>query len=616
MPTATLTAGEDFVVPGGVFELTVELEGEAGEEISGSSNFNPEPSGDGGRVTGTLSVTPGETLHIRESQGGDYDSISVQAGGNSIDIRRGGTTLSDRIAVAAGAGGGGVSRQTRTYSEGGDGGGNVGDDAGDVGDGGGYGGTQTAGGAGGGGAEDGSFGAGGDGDSDANGGCGGAGWYGGGGGNSYVNSTGPNPAWGGGGGSNYDDGLDTATANERGTSSRTFGEGGLVTIDYTAASVDNLQITDTTATTNNLSWDAPQLPGFVDLERYRVYRDTNAGSDRQDYTEIATVGPGETTHTDTGLNMGTTYHYRVGADLVAPSLDVDTVSATNVESYQAQLNGDLVSLQDAASADVGFEYREVGGTWATTPTQTLSSSQAFSELVTGLSGETDYEARAVGDAEGVGDTGAIVSWTTPKAIPDSAIHRYQLNEGSGETASDNIGSVDLTLNGPSWTSDTKEGSHALSFAGGSDEAVNNGNGPWGFDDNDPISYTVWLKTSSTSMYVMGDESGRKMLTVFSDGSVGWRSWDGSSHTVQSSQSIDDGNWHFVAVTFDGSEATTYVDADEDGSGSVSYNDNHTIEGLSVRDADGRSKFNGIIDDAMVYDEALSASQVIDIYNTY
>ena len=316
MVTETFTAGQDFTVPDGVFSLEVELEGEAGESAGGGG-------GAGGRVVGDVFTVPGEVFRIRDTNGGG--SSSGGNGGDAIDIRLSGTTLSDRIAVGAGGGGGGSGGGA---GSGGAGGADTGEAGGNGTSDGGDGGTQSAGGTGGddpGGADDGTagtFGTGGDGGNDnRDGGGGGGGWYGGGGGAGEVSTGGNDGGGGGGGGSNYDDGLDTVTANERGTSTRTFGQGGLVTINYEQTpGAENLQITNTTATSNTLAWDAPTLPPGVDsVDQYRIYRDTDPGTVRADYTEIATTPtPG---FEDTGLDNGTEYHYRVGADLFVPEAE-------------------------------------------------------------------------------------------------------------------------------------------------------------------------------------------------------------------------------------------------------------------------------------------------------
>ena len=428
MPTETFTADADFTIPDFVFSLTVALEGEAGEE-----GVSSVVQGRGGTVVGEISVTPGQTYHIRSSPGGDGN----QGGGDSIDIRFGGTALTDRIAVAAGGGAGGDDADFGGIgTAGGDGGPEEGEDgeASDPGEAG-LGGTQTAGGEGGtasfGDTDDGqagSFGAGGD--SGFRGGAGGAGWYGG-GGAAGDDSTGD--ASGGGGGSNYAEGLDSVNANQRGTSPRDFGEGGLVTIEYDPLE-PSLDVTNPTDTTTDLSWSIT-LPDNVDsVEEWQLYRDTDTGSDAADYTPIATYPPGTTSDTDTGLDQGTTYHYRMGSDVLAPSLDIDTLSAGNVTATSVDLTGDLVSLTDASSADVRFEY--TGGTdttWTETPIQTLGSPQTFSETVSGLDPETEYVGRAVGEAGGARDVGGVVTWTTPEGItiPDSAVAQLNAQNLSG-----------------------------------------------------------------------------------------------------------------------------------------------------------------------------------------
>jgi hypothetical protein len=50
-----------------------------------------------------------------------------------------------------------------------------------------------------------------------------------------------------------------------------------------------------------------------------VYRDTDSGTVRADYSEVGTTAtPG---FDDAGLDNGTEYHYRVGADLFVPEAE-------------------------------------------------------------------------------------------------------------------------------------------------------------------------------------------------------------------------------------------------------------------------------------------------------
>ena len=94
-------------------------------------------------------------------------------------------------------------------------------------------------------------------------------------------------------------------------------------------------------------------------------------------------------------------------------LAVDTTSPTDVGDHVATLNGELLSTGGADSVSVFFEYREVGAaTWNTTGSVSVSDTVAFSEAISGLSGATDYEYRAVADTGSEVATGDTLSFTT------------------------------------------------------------------------------------------------------------------------------------------------------------------------------------------------------------
>lgn len=215
--TFAYTGGaQSFTVPAGISLLTAELWG--GQGGAGASGDGGD-GGLGGYLKATLTVTPGETLTLYV--GGTPTAVNVGGyngggscgyygpgiycgGGGASDVRRGGTALTNRVAVG---GGGGGADSGSIGSSGGVGGGTTGSSSG--GSGGGTGGTQSVGGTGGG--DPGTLGVGGVGGVD--GGGGGGGYYGGGGGA---------PA-GGGGGSSYSSG--TILTNTQGVQ---FGSGQII----------------------------------------------------------------------------------------------------------------------------------------------------------------------------------------------------------------------------------------------------------------------------------------------------------------------------------------------------------------------------------------------------
>jgi hypothetical protein len=209
-------AMQTFVVPACIYSIHADM---SGAEGGGNASVSAE-GGKGGRLETDIPVTPGQTLYIFVGGMGDatgtpgYNgggsgfggSVSNpgSGGGGATDIRIGGTTLNDRVAVAGGGGGG---TENGGPATGGAGGGLIG---------GGpspaanpwactplvepTGGTQSAGGTGGTSTTcawngfDGSFGLGGDSYNNYRSAGGGGGWYGGGGGHNGC---------GGAGGSSY-----------------------------------------------------------------------------------------------------------------------------------------------------------------------------------------------------------------------------------------------------------------------------------------------------------------------------------------------------------------------------------------------------------------------------
>ena len=225
-------AQQTWVVPAGVTSVNVVAEGAQGFDASGALG------GRGGRATGTLAVTPGQTLYIYVGGRGTFASganvimgggfngggngmhngpgtTEVGGGGGASDVRQGGFALTDRKIVGAGGGG-----ATANVAPGGNGGGLIGGDGTNCcGNTIGQGGTQVAGGSLGGG-----FGQGG------NATVGLTPWIGGGGGGWYGGGTSDQHAGGGGGSSYYGGSGVTGGATVAGVRA---GDG-VVTLTYTA----------------------------------------------------------------------------------------------------------------------------------------------------------------------------------------------------------------------------------------------------------------------------------------------------------------------------------------------------------------------------------------------
>jgi len=334
---------ESFTTPGeyqfDVPQRVVAIDIECGGSEGGRSG------GEGGIVSGTLAVDPGETLNVYVggegeansggfNGGGDGGSGSTNdgnnarggGGGGASDVRQSGSSLDDRVIVAGGGGGGGHTAREFFMPEdrgsGGSGGADVGQDGqdGEISDpstfaDGGEGATQTVGGAGGtsgrSSGQDGSFGSGGSGGSHSGfniamgGGGGGGGYYGAGGG--AVDDSGSDAivAAGGGGGSNYIGGVTTASTSRGGSTGD-----GYVELSWTPVPEDPTDLTATAdGTTIALSWALSD----ENENEVRVYRSQESSIDVAEDSPIETLPAGTESYDDSGLLEGRQYFYVVTA---------------------------------------------------------------------------------------------------------------------------------------------------------------------------------------------------------------------------------------------------------------------------------------------------------------
>lgn len=149
--------------------------------------------------------------------------------------------------------------------------------------------------------------------------------------------------------------------------------------------------------------------------------------DRRSYLKLSAVAVGGATTTmagvasaeSTGYGAGGYGEGSYGGTDSDTSVVVSTGSPATVGKQSATLTGSLDDLGGASSADCYFQVRESGAsTWATTSSQTLSSTGSYELEIGGLSSGTEYEYRAVaGASDGDTDTGSTVLFTTATDSP-------------------------------------------------------------------------------------------------------------------------------------------------------------------------------------------------------
>jgi hypothetical protein len=215
-------------------------------------------------------------------------------------------------------------------------------------------------------------------------------------------------------------------------------------------------------------------------------------------------------------------------------------------------------------------------------------------------------------------------------IPESGVSRWDFDDSSDtSTATDSWGTNDGQINGAGYES-AYQGSHALYFDGTENYVTVTDNATLNFDSTESFTVSGWLNLDALSknvtMLAKRDGSGNnfegyQIQVRDADGEFAFFVDDGVSGSSVSARggTPTTGSWVHLAGTFDRSsgDLTLYIDGSSVGStssslGAVSPSANFYVgayENLSSE------YFNGKIDDVRIYDKALSAPEVSNLYNT-
>jgi hypothetical protein len=224
--------------------------------------------------------------------------------------------------------------------------------------------------------------------------------------------------------------------------------------------------------------------------------------------------------------------------------------------------------------------------------------------------------------------GDVWSFTT---LAEGLVSWWKLDDGTGSTAYDSAGDNNGILVGdPCWTSGHIDG--ALEFDGSGD-LVDCGNDV-SISDLSIFSISLWFKTDivpgsgahprligqrelsdgAWSFILHGDYSGRLTGRIETSGTAAV----GRSNFI-----AEVGQWYHAVMTYDDSGDRTvrvYVDGEEQsymlqtaGTGTMSADPSIKVA-IGNRIGGGKG-WDGVIDDARIYDRALSAGEILQLYQS-
>jgi len=191
--------------------------------------------------------------------------------------------------------------------------------------------------------------------------------------------------------------------------------------------------------------------------------------------------------------------------------------------------------------------------------------------------------------------------------------------GTGTTWYDLSGNKNngILTNGPTFSS---ANAGSIVFDGMNDQVVlTSANLP--ISGNGARSIFAWIKSTSTSTcYVSTGTATNSQsfnLVKYSNniGIMGYN-LDYYPTTGSSDKNVADGNWHYVGVSFNGTNLSMYVDAILDNtSGTFTYSTTGQNNYIARSNHVGNENYvNGSIAIVKIYNRALSASEILQNYN--
>ena len=347
-------------------------------------------------------------------------------------------------------------------------------------------------------------------------------------------------------------------------------------------------------------------------------------------TSTATAG----THTlsaiakDAAGNSTTAAAVKVTTFLINLPPAITAVAANVTGSSTA-----TVSWDTSQQANTQVSYGVTASYGKSTPLST-SMVTAHSVALTGLASATLYHYQVISsNSSGLQAVSADQTFTTSAAtvstnLPNASAS-WQFNAGSGSNAVDSSGNghTGILTGRPGWVAGIA--GDALAFNGSSQYmTVSNTTGLDGY----PLTVGTWFKTTAVSgtqglINKYTAYSGNGYQIYMKAGKLCARYYRDKADYVSDGTSCplpvsgyNDGQWHMVTFTVDGTGGKLYLDGTLRASRAWNGSPGHTTStaALSVAMEPGvyASYFQGSLDEIRIYSSSLSAAQVANLYASF
>lgn len=210
-----------------------------------------------------------------------------------------------------------------------------------------------------------------------------------------------------------------------------------------------------------------------------------------------------------------------------------------------------------------------------------------------------------------------------RVIPNGAVSRWTFDNTDTDTENviDIWGSNNATNNGATTgvtgANETYSTNEAFSFDGSNDyvdttiESI-----------TPPVSISLWCYLTDTggtygAFGNWNNTDAEDLYIQYTDTESSWRLNTDSGVVLQPSQSFSTNTWQHIVFTIDANKQSGYFDGNRVASSTTGTTATHkTVNNFAIGGtSSSKNLWNGRIDDVRIYEKALSATEVSNLYNT-
>lgn len=399
--------------------------------------------------------------------------------------------------------------------------------------------------------------------------------------------------------------------------------------------------------TNELSWKKPK----PDDGSSTIYCDVWFGTDaNMPGTNTKILDHSDANSVGVSLNINQTYYWRV--DCYDPSFSPEQKTEGRIWSFNTLNSAPSVEAGDkqAAWLSSGSTTVQLDATVSDDELPNPPSALTYTWTKVSGAGSVVFSPNSTIEDPNVTFTTAgdyILKLTASDSADDAndtvkirvydegytgLVAHWELDETSGTTAVDSIGSHNGTLIGtPVWYPSEGQVDGAIQLDG-NDDYINCGGGtsdhntPTWADFTEEITVSAWIKVDDF-------DANKPWQAIISKGDTAWRlSRAGNENVinfacnglspnfdVQGFTDVTDGKWHHIVGTYDGVEIALYVDGVLDiysgspmeASGDIEFSDYDVYIGENAEET-GR-ELSGMIDEVRIYEIGLPQEKIVDLF---